>query len=134
MLSQERWRPVRHHGPDQTRARLRSYMRPDVVQDDEARLAAAWRLIRKCVSDGQALFVPVTVTLELEWVLRASFEYGKDEVLQALSSQFSAAELFSNRIGRPKSRCTCIGTAPPTSPTACTSRWQARPASCPYGR
>lgn len=64
-----------------------------VVGDDAAQLAAAKRLIRKCVSDGQTLFVPVTVTLELEWVLRASFEYAKDEVMQVLSSLFSATEL-----------------------------------------
>lgn len=59
-----------------------------VVEDDVAQLAAAKRLIRKCVSEGQKLFVPVTVTLELEWVLRASFEYAKDEVMQVLSSLF----------------------------------------------
>jgi predicted nucleic-acid-binding protein len=64
-----------------------------VVEDDRAQLAAARRLIRKCVSEGQTLFVPVTVTLELEWVLRASFEYAKDEVMELLSSLFSAAEL-----------------------------------------
>jgi len=64
-----------------------------VVEDDVAQLAAARRLIRKCVSEGQALFVPVTVTLELEWVLRSSFEYAKDDVMQVLSSLFSAAEL-----------------------------------------
>jgi len=64
-----------------------------VVEDDAAQLAAAKRLIRKCVSAGQTLFVPVTVTLELEWVLRSSFEYAKDEVMLVLSSLFSAAEL-----------------------------------------
>ncbi len=64
-----------------------------VVEDDVAQLAAAKRLIRRCVSEGQTLFVPVTVTLELEWVLRSSFEYAKDEVMQVLSSLFSAAEL-----------------------------------------
>jgi len=64
-----------------------------VVEDDVAQLAAAKRLIRKCVSEGQTLFVPVTVTLELEWVLRSSFESAKDEVMQVLSSLFSAAEL-----------------------------------------
>ena len=61
--------------------------------DDAAQLAAAKRLIRKCVSQGQTLFVPVTVTLELEWVLRSSFEYAKDEVMQLMASLFSAAEL-----------------------------------------
>jgi predicted nucleic-acid-binding protein len=65
-----------------------------VVRDDSGQLAAARRLIDRCVAEGQSLFVPVTVTLELEWVLRASFGYVKDDVLQVLSSLFSAAELF----------------------------------------
>ncbi len=64
-----------------------------VVQDDTTQLAAAKRLIPRCISEGVALFVPVTVALELEWVLRASFEYTKDEVMEVLSSLFSAAEL-----------------------------------------
>ena len=64
-----------------------------VVQDDSGQLAAAKRLITRCVAEGQPLFVPVTVTLELEWVLRASFGYDKDDVLQVLSNLFSAAEL-----------------------------------------
>ncbi len=46
-----------------------------------------------CVAEGSTLFVPVTVVLELEWVLRSSFEFGKDDVLITLSSLFSAAEL-----------------------------------------
>jgi len=64
-----------------------------VVQDDRGQLAAAKRLIGRCVAEGQSLFIPVTVTLELEWVLRASFGYEKDDVLQALSNLFAAAEL-----------------------------------------
>ncbi len=64
-----------------------------VVQDDSGQLAVARRLIKRCVSEGQSLFVPVTVTLELEWVLRAGFGYGKDDVLQVLADLFSAAEL-----------------------------------------
>ena len=64
-----------------------------VVQDDSGQLAAAKRLIGRCVAEGQTLFIPVTVTLELEWVLRASFGNEKDEVLRALSNLLSAAEL-----------------------------------------
>src|SRR5690349_1053710 len=64
-----------------------------VVRDDNAQLSAARRLIEECIADGQMLFVPVTVTLELEWVLRASFGFGKDDVMQVLASLFSAAEL-----------------------------------------
>lgn len=64
-----------------------------VVQDDRGQLAAAKRLIGRCVAEGLSLFVPVTVALELEWVLRASFGYVKDDVLQVLSNLFSAAEL-----------------------------------------
>lgn len=64
-----------------------------VVEDDAKQLAAARRLIRRCINEGRALYVPVTVTLELEWVLRATLEYTKDEVMEVLSSLFSAAEL-----------------------------------------
>jgi len=64
-----------------------------VVQDDSGQLAAAKRLIGRCVAQGQSLFVPVTVALELEWVLRAGFGYPKDDVLEVLSNLLSAAEL-----------------------------------------
>lgn len=64
-----------------------------IVQDDAAQAAAARRLIAGCVEQGQSLFVPVTVMLELEWVLRAGYGYGKDDVLGTLSSLCAAAEL-----------------------------------------
>ena len=64
-----------------------------VVRDDGAQLAAARRLIARCIDGGQSLFVPVTVVLELEWVLRSSFDCSRDDVMQVLSSLFSAAEL-----------------------------------------
>ncbi len=64
-----------------------------IVQDDPAQLAAAKHLISRCVAQGSTLFVPVTVVLELEWVLRSRFEFGKDDVLMILASLFSAAEL-----------------------------------------
>jgi predicted nucleic-acid-binding protein len=64
-----------------------------IVQDDATQLDLARRLINRCVSEGSTLFVPVTVVLELEWVLRSRFGFVKDEVLLTLSSLFSAAEL-----------------------------------------
>jgi predicted nucleic-acid-binding protein len=64
-----------------------------IVQDDPSQLAAAKRLIRRCVAEASTLFVPVTVVLELEWVLRSSFAFAKDDVLMTLSALFSAAEL-----------------------------------------
>lgn len=64
-----------------------------IVQDDPSQLAAAKGLISGCVAERSTLFVPVTVMLELEWVLRSSFGFGKDDVLTTLSSLLSAAEL-----------------------------------------
>jgi predicted nucleic-acid-binding protein len=64
-----------------------------VVRDDSGQFAAAGSLIGRCVAESQSLFVPVTVTLELEWVLRASFGFAKEDVLRVLSSLFSAVEL-----------------------------------------
>ncbi|WP_374437597.1 PIN domain-containing protein [Inhella sp.] len=64
-----------------------------LVEDDAAQFAAAQRLIRRCVQEGQALFVPVTVVLELEWVLRKRYGFAKDAVVQMLAALLSAAEL-----------------------------------------
>jgi predicted nucleic-acid-binding protein len=64
-----------------------------LVEDDLAHLALAKRLIRKAISAGQTLFVPVTVFLELEWVLRTSFGFTKDEVLQTLHALLATSEL-----------------------------------------
>jgi len=64
-----------------------------LVQDDARQGAAASRLIRSRVDAGGALFVPVTVVLELEWVLRSSFGFDKAGVLQALFGLLGSFEL-----------------------------------------
>lgn len=64
-----------------------------MVQDDEAQFNAAKKLIQQCLIEGQSLFIPVTVTLELEWVLRSSYRFTREAILRALSTLFSASEL-----------------------------------------
>lgn len=64
-----------------------------LVQDDARQGAAATRLIRSQINTGETLFVPVTVVLELEWVLRSAFGFDKAAVLQALFGLLSTYEL-----------------------------------------
>ena len=64
-----------------------------LVQDDARQGAAATRLIRAGVQAGGALFVPVTVVLELAWVLRSSFGFDKIAVVQAMFGLLSSFEL-----------------------------------------
>jgi predicted nucleic-acid-binding protein len=64
-----------------------------LVQDDAAQLAAARKLIRKCLNEGEPLFVPVTVSLELEWVLRSNFKFEKQAVVQTLSDLLSSTDM-----------------------------------------
>lgn len=53
----------------------------------------ARRLLARCIDDGRSIFVPVTVVLELEWVLRSNFEFAKDDVVHVLATLLSAVEL-----------------------------------------
>jgi len=64
-----------------------------LVEDDQAQLDAARKLIRKCVNAGETLYVPVTVALELEWVLRSNFGFTKPEILRTFSQLLMTLEL-----------------------------------------
>jgi len=64
-----------------------------LVEDDKAQFNRARRLVQGSFSSGNPLFVPVTVLLELEWVLRTAFAYSKSDVLETLDSLLSTAEL-----------------------------------------
>lgn len=64
-----------------------------LVQDDAVQGEAAAALIRSSVRTGSALFVPVTVTLELEWVLRSAFGFDKSAVIRALFGLLASFEL-----------------------------------------
>ena len=70
-----------------------------LVDDDRARRAAATRLVRRTLSAGGSLFVPVTVALELEWVLRSKFGFGRHDVVRTLSQLLSARDLAFEREG-----------------------------------
>ncbi len=64
-----------------------------VVQDDAGQGKAAARLIRRGVQAGRPLFVPITVLLEFEWVLRSAFGFDKTAVLHALTQLLGSFEL-----------------------------------------
>ncbi len=64
-----------------------------LVDDDPDQGRIAVRLIRQAIRDGRTLFVPITVALELEWVLRFCFRFSKTEVVSALAALLSSVEL-----------------------------------------
>ena len=64
-----------------------------LVADEAAQQRVAKQFINRCVNEGLGLFVPVTVVLELEWVLRSSFGFIKDDVMATLARLFSSVEL-----------------------------------------
>ena len=64
-----------------------------LVEDDAAQLAVAKKLIRRCVAAGETLYIPVTVVLELEWVLRSNFRFDKATIAQTFAQLLSSVEL-----------------------------------------
>jgi predicted nucleic-acid-binding protein len=64
-----------------------------LVQDDAGQGLLARELIQSTLEKGEPLFVPVTVMLELEWVLRSNFSFDKQDIIQTLSSLLAALEL-----------------------------------------
>ena len=64
-----------------------------LVQDDDRQFALAEQLIKATLRAGGTLYVLITVLLELEWVLRSNFGFGKDQVINAMSSLLASVEL-----------------------------------------
>lgn len=65
-----------------------------LAQDDADQLQKAKELIGRCIAAGELLFVPVTVALELEWVLRSRFGFQKEAVTATFSDLLSSTELL----------------------------------------
>ncbi|MEN8821301.1 MAG: type II toxin-antitoxin system VapC family toxin [Abyssibacter sp.] len=64
-----------------------------LVKDDERQAAQARKLIRAASDRGETMFVPITVVLELEWVLRSVYEMPKSAILGAFVALLETREL-----------------------------------------
>lgn len=64
-----------------------------LIQDDARQGFQARELVNGALARGESLFIPITVLLELEWVLRANFEFAKDQIILVVSSLLAAKEL-----------------------------------------
>ncbi len=64
-----------------------------LVGDDADQSRTAGEAVARAIQDSMPLFVPLTVLLELEWVLRVSYEYSKSQVMATLSALLEAREL-----------------------------------------
>ena len=64
-----------------------------VTQDDARQARAVDRLMARCANEGQLLLVPVTVVLELEWVLRTRTSLAKAQFVQIMNALLSMVAL-----------------------------------------
>jgi predicted nucleic-acid-binding protein len=64
-----------------------------LVRDDEAQFELARQLIEPHAQSRETLYIPVSVTLELEWVLRARYGFDKKTVTHTYSSLLQTTEL-----------------------------------------
>jgi predicted nucleic-acid-binding protein len=64
-----------------------------LVGDDADQARLAGEAVARAIRDSTPLFVPLTVLLELEWVLRVSYGYSKAQLTTTLSALLEAREL-----------------------------------------
>ena len=67
---------------------VRCLMDDDAIQTNQVKLLLATTARRQ-----ESLFVPLTVVLELEWVLRSRYALGKPDILLALNTLLEIREL-----------------------------------------
>lgn len=63
-----------------------------LVADDDAQVARVQRLLEAGRSAGTTYFVPTTVLLELEWVLRSRYRLDKPATLLAINALLETRE------------------------------------------
>jgi predicted nucleic-acid-binding protein len=64
-----------------------------LVEDDPKQTARVGALFESARASQTALFVPSTVMLELEWVLRSRYRFDKEIVLGAINALLETQEL-----------------------------------------
>lgn len=64
-----------------------------LTRDDEQQYVSAYDLF-----DKQEIFIPDTVILETEWVLRHAFEFSNQEISTALSSVFGLPNVHVRQV------------------------------------
>ena len=64
-----------------------------LTRDDAGQVGGIDRLMDQADASGEVFFVPVTVVLELEWVLRSVYKRSKPQVLAALGALLKNASL-----------------------------------------
>ena len=64
-----------------------------LVADDDRQTLRAQKLFEAVRANQASLFVPVTVMLELEWVLRSRYQFDKATVLGTFNALLEAQEL-----------------------------------------
>jgi len=64
-----------------------------LVGDDEDQSRRAQKLFESVRSSRASLFVPATVLLELEWVLRSRYRFDKPAIIRAFNALLETQEL-----------------------------------------
>lgn len=64
-----------------------------LTDDDAEQCAAVGRLLESALANGERLFVPVTVMLEVEWVLRSRYRFDRASITMAMDALLSVPEL-----------------------------------------
>lgn len=64
-----------------------------LVADDDEQTKRVQKLFKSAVTRQARLFVPSTVTLELEWVLRSRYRFGKSTISTTFNALLETKEL-----------------------------------------
>ncbi|MDN8035779.1 PIN domain-containing protein [Burkholderia vietnamiensis] len=64
-----------------------------LTNDDVEQVARIHELFSAAAGQSEAFYVPVTVMLELEWVLRSRYRFDRPQILTALTALLETREL-----------------------------------------